>query len=152
MKKFTWRLQRVLDLKQKQQQAKKSELLKITEQLAVTRTILLAQKRILADAIENVAKNEPRERLTRQPLLLQSSRQNDKLIKKLLEKVAELQKKQHEATVEFLKLKRAAEAMEKLRERTKQKFIAQQEKIDQKEMDERTTLRFARKMKVPQNA
>ena len=47
MKKFVWRLQKVLEINEKRQQAKKAELFKITEKLALARANLLAQQRIL---------------------------------------------------------------------------------------------------------
>lgn len=146
MKRFVWRLQRVLEIKQSELQMKKAELFKLTELLAVTRTALLNQQRILRQSIEEVAKNDTKDKLGQQRLLLISSRVNDEKIKQLKIKVEELQKKQKEKVAEFLKLKRFTEGLEKLREKAKQEYILQQEKLEQKEMDERASLSFARSM------
>ena len=41
MKRFVWRLQRVLDIRKKEEQIKTAELIEITDKLAVTRGKLL---------------------------------------------------------------------------------------------------------------
>jgi flagellar biosynthesis chaperone FliJ len=143
MKKFVWRLQKVLEINEKRQQAKKAELLRITEKLALARANLLAQQRILQDLIENVAKLKPAERLDRQQLLLKSTKKNDELIREYEDQIRQLEMDQKRLTDEFLKIKRFTESLKNLREQDKQKFIIEQEKLEQKEMDEHTSMRFA---------
>jgi len=138
MKKFVWRLQKVLEVNQKRQQAKRAELFKTTEKLALARANLLAQKRILQDLIENVTQQNPADRL-----LLKSTGKNDEIIKKYKDEIQQLELDRKRLTAEFLKIKRFAEALEKLREQDKRQFIAEQEKLEQKEMDEHTSMRFA---------
>ncbi len=146
MKKFVWRLQRVLEIRQSQLLLKKAELMKLNELLAVKRTELLNQQRILQQIIEQVAQNNTGDKLPQQRLLLISSRINDKKIKTLKNEVEELHRRQKEKTAEYLKLKRFTEGMEKLRDKAKQEYITAQEKLDQKEMDERAAMSFARSM------
>ena len=143
MKKFVWRLQKVLEINQKRQQAKKAELFKITEKLALARASLLAQQRILQDLIENVAKQSPAERLDQQQLLLKSTKKNDELIRKYKDEIRQLQMDQKRLIAEFLKIKRFTESLKNLREQDKHKFIIEQERLEQKEMDEHTSTRFA---------
>jgi flagellar biosynthesis chaperone FliJ len=143
MKKFVWRLQKVLEINQKRQQAKKAELFKVTEKLTLSRANLLAQQRILQDLIEEVARQSPAKRLDNQQLLLKSTRKNDELIRKYEDEIRQLESDQKRLTAEFLKIKRFTEALEKLREQDKYQFIAEQEKLEQKEMDEHTSMRFA---------
>jgi len=146
MKKFVWRLQKVLEINQKRQQAKKAELFKITQKLALARASLLAQQRILQDLIENVAKQCPAERLDRQQLLLRSTKKNDELIRKYEDEIRQFEMDQKRLTEEYLKIKRFNESLENLREQDKSKFIAEQEKLEQKEMDEHTSMRFASRL------
>lgn len=54
MKRFTWRLQKVLDIKSQQEQLKRNELFRIAEQLAVKRGELLMRRRILQDLVTEV--------------------------------------------------------------------------------------------------
>jgi flagellar export protein FliJ len=143
MKKFLWRLQKVLDVNLKRQQAKRIELFKVSEKLVMARTNLLAQRRILQGLIENVAKKAITERMSHQELLLKSTKRNDELIKKYEDEIRRLELERKKLTEEFMKLRRSTKAMEKLREKNKQQFIAEQEKLEQKEMDEHTSMRFA---------
>ncbi|MGD0785223.1 MAG: hypothetical protein ABR969_05360 [Sedimentisphaerales bacterium] len=146
MKRFVWRLQRVLDIKIKEEQIKRAELLAITQKLAQVQSELLMQRRILADIINSLAEEHPRRRLDRQELFLKCSAINDELIKKLESKVREIETKQKEKINEVLKVKQFRKSLEKLRVETKMQFIKEQEKLEQKDADEITTMRFARKI------
>ena len=146
MKRFVWRLQRVLDIKTKQEQIKRAELLAITEKLAQTRSELLLLKRILTNIIDNITAEKPKRRLGKQEFFLRCSTTNDKLIEKLESKVSELESQQRKKIAELLKVKRFKEGLEKLRAEAKTRFIKEQEKLEQKESDEMTVIGFARKM------
>jgi len=144
MKRFAWRLQRVLDVKAKQEQIKTQELFVITDRLAQTRSRLLAQQQILRDILESIANEKPIDRLGKQELFLKNSAATDELIKKLQASVRELEVKQKEKIAEVLKLRRFKEGLERLREQARRKYIEVQEKLEQKQLDETATLRFSR--------
>ena len=145
MKRFVWRLQRVLDIKKKEEQIKKAELLKITEKLAQTRGELLVQKRILDNIIDGLAEKSSKKRLGKQELFLKCSATNDKLIEKLEKKISKFESAQRGKIAEVLRVKRFKEGLEKLRTEAKTQFIKSAEKLEQKEPDERATVDFARK-------
>lgn len=146
MKRFTWRLQRVLDIKTKEEQTKKAELLELTEKLAGTRGELLIQQRILQDIIDGLNDKKLRKRLGEQEFFLRHSAANDNQIKRLENKVSELESQQREKIAEVLKVRRFKQGLEKLRTETKMKFIKEQEKVEQKELDEGATISFVRKI------
>ena len=146
MKRFAWRLQRVLDIKKKEEQTKSAELLGITGELAQVRGKLFIQKRILETIIGSLTEEHPRRRLDRQELFLRCSATNDELIRKLENKVNELEVRRREKIAEVLKIKRFKEGLEKLRIEAKTQFIREQEKLEQKDADEMTIMGFARKI------
>ncbi|MHC4707117.1 MAG: hypothetical protein ACYS8I_08540 [Planctomycetota bacterium] len=146
MKRFVWRLQRVLDIKRKAEQIKRAELLALTEKLAQTRGELLIQKRILEDLVSDIAGRNAKKRLGQQEFFLRWAETNDELIKKLKEGEHRLEAQQKEKIAEVLKLRRFREGLEKLRDRAKMQFIREQEKLEQKESDDRTTIGFARRI------
>ena len=146
MKRFKWRLQRVLDIKQKEEQVKRAELFELTEQLSLARGELFMQKGILENLINTVAEKPPHERLYQQELLMAYSAANDKRIKSLEEKVQELAVRQKEKIVEILAVKKFYKGLEKLRDEAKATFIKEQEKLEQKESDERVTAGFVRRV------
>jgi flagellar biosynthesis chaperone FliJ len=146
MRRFKWRLQRVLDIKQKEEQVKRAELLGITERLGQIRGELFMQKRIIEDLIDGLSEEDPRNRVGRQAFFLNYSATNDAKIKNLERGIETLETQQKEKMAEILTIKRLNEGLEKLRSQAKTEFVMVQEKLEQNEMDETSTSRFARKM------
>ena len=79
-----------------------------------------------------------------QEFFLRNSAATDELIRKLQANVRELEVKQKEKVAEVLKLRRFKEGLERLREQAQRKYIEEQEKLEQKQLDETATLSFAR--------
>ena len=146
MKQFAWRLQRVLDIKEKEEQTKRAELFEITGKLAQVRGELLMQKRLLKNIIDSVTKENPIIRLNKQEFFLRYSATNDELIKKLESEINELETRQKGKIAEVLKVKRFKEGLNKLRVEAKTQFIKDQERLEQKDADEITIMGFARKI------
>lgn len=146
MKRFVWRLQRILDIETKKEQKMRSELLELTEKLAETRGVLLTQQMILKEIMAGLAAEIPKTRLGRQEFFLRYSGSSDERIEKLKENVSALESKQREKIAELLKVRRFKEGLERLRAEAKTQFIKEQEKLEQKELDEMASVSFARNM------
>jgi len=144
MKRFVWRLQRVLDIKTKEEQTKKMELLKLTERLARVRSELMNQKRILKGLIDALKGKRPQKRLAEQEFFLKCSVISDELIEKLKDRISELGTQQRKKLAEVLKVRRFKEGLEKLREEAKTEYIRSAERLEQKQADERSTITFVR--------
>ncbi|MHC4728755.1 MAG: flagellar export protein FliJ [Planctomycetota bacterium] len=147
MKRFVWRLQRVLDIRTKEEQKARAELLKLTEKLAETQSELLTWRKMLEEIINGLAVGNPKKRLGRQEFFLRYSAASDEQIKKLENRAKELESKQREKIAEVLKLRRLKEGLEKLQVEAKKQFITEQEKLDQQQLDEGATVLFVRKTK-----
>ena len=145
MKRFVWRLQRVLDIRKKEKQKARAELLELTERLAQTRGELLMQQKMLEDIIYGLTGENPKKRLGKQEFFLKFSAASNEQIKKLKDKVNELELQQRDKIVEVLKLRRFKEGLEKLRTEAKMRFIKEQEKLEQKQLDEGATVSFIRR-------
>jgi flagellar FliJ protein len=146
MRRFVWRLQRVLEIKAKEEQIKRSQLLAITERLIKVRRQLSAEQQKLLKVLTEVAGREGGRRLIEQEFCLRCSRTNNELIKELTEKTRKLEQEKREKIADVLKARRFKEGLEKLREKAKENFIREQEKLEQKQMDEQATSRCARKL------
>jgi flagellar biosynthesis chaperone FliJ len=142
--KFAWRLQRVLDVRAKQEQIKRTELFRVTQELAARRSELLMRQRILQDVIRGVSQERTPGRLHAQEFVLRQAAMNDEQIRKTKEQIMELESHQKEKTSELLAVKRAREALERLRTEARERFLREQEKHEQKQQDDRTTGVFAR--------
>ena len=66
MKRFVWRLQRVLDIKKKEEQKARAELFELTQELAQLRGELLTRKKILEQIINGLNGENPGKRLGKQ--------------------------------------------------------------------------------------
>jgi len=145
MKRFVWRLQRVLEIKKKEEIKKRAELLELTEKIAETRGELLTRQKMLEDIIDGLTRENPKKRLGQQELFLRYSTTSDKRIKELKDKLRELESQEREKITEVLKVRRFKEGLERLRVEAKARFIKEQEKLEQKELDEGATVSFVRK-------
>lgn len=145
MKRFVWRLQRVLDIRKKEEQKARAELLELAGRLAETRGELLTQQKMLEDIINGLTGENPKKRLGKQEFFLKFSAASDEQIKKLEDKVNELESQQRAKITEVLKLRRFKEGLEKLRTEAKMQFIKEQERLEQKQLDEGATVSFVRR-------
>ena len=146
MRRFVWRLQRVLDIKTMEEQIKRAELFELTEKLVQTRGELLMRKKVLENIINDLARENPQKRLGKQEFFLKFSTTIDEQIKRLKDRVSKLESEQRKKIVEVLKLRRFKETLERLRDEAKKEFIREQEKLEQKELDDGATVSFARKV------
>ena len=145
MKRFVWRLQRVLDVKEREEQIKRTELFRLTEELAKTRAELLFQQRKLENMISELSSKKPKTRIGEQEFFLRYSTVNNEMMKRLKEKTSKFEIKQKEKIAEVMKVRRFRKGLEKLREQSKREYIATQERLQQKEMDESAGIRFVSK-------
>jgi flagellar biosynthesis chaperone FliJ len=144
MKRFVWRLQKVLDIKTKEEQFKRMELFRLTEALAEKRAELLMRQRMLQEALADVGRVAPSQRLQAQEFFLKHSAADDRRIGNLRTEIVELETRQKAKRQEVLAAKRFKEGLEKLRTEAKAQYIQDQEHLEQKESDDRATVAFAR--------
>ncbi|MHB0946581.1 MAG: flagellar export protein FliJ [Sedimentisphaerales bacterium] len=144
MKKFVWRAQKVLEVKKIEEQRKKNELLAITENLTNAVGLLIAKKALLKDMLEQLNTKDPMKNLQQRQIFFRYSAINDEAIEHLKRKIAELEKQQKEKIAEFLKIRQYSQGLEKLREQAKIRFYDEQEKLDQKQADEDTVMKYSR--------
>lgn len=145
MKQFVWRLQRVLDIRKKEEKKKRTELIQLTEKLAATRSELLIKKKILEEIIHNLCKENKKQRIAKQELFLTYSKTNNEYIKKLNKKICELELQQKEKIDELLRIRKLKEGLERLKADAKAQYIKEQEKYEQKELDKVANISFALK-------
>ena len=144
MRSFTWRLQRVLDIKATEEKVKKEELLELIEKLVHAQREVLEKKKVLENIIFDIAQKEPRSRLNEQELFLRYVATNNELIKKLEQKTRCLEMQQREKIAELSAVRKFKRSLEKLRAKAETEFLREQAKIEQKQMDEGATYSFAR--------
>jgi flagellar FliJ protein len=145
MRRFVWRLQRILDIKEKEEQKVRAELFKLTEEIIEMRGELLTRQKMLEAIINGLAEENPKTRLGKQEFLLKYSATNDDQIRKLKEQIHQLETQQKEKIAEVLKVRRFKRGLERLRVETKRRYVKGQERLEQKEFDEGAQVSFVRK-------
>ncbi|HSV98623.1 MAG TPA: hypothetical protein VLI39_00515 [Sedimentisphaerales bacterium] len=148
MRRFTWRLQRVLDVKAKEEQLRRTELFRLTELLTAKRGEMLMRQRVIENLLADLRNDRSPERLSSQAFVLQRVAVDDERIRKLQEEIAALGVRHKEKTAELLTVRRYREGLEKLRAQAQEEYIQEQERLEQKEQDDRTTVSYARREDV----
>ncbi len=149
MKRFEWRLQRVLDIKGKAEQLKRGELLQLGEQLAEAHALLRAQERLLQVTLERVVHLDVSVRMHEQALALKQSAYNDQRIQRWRAKITQLESQREAKKAEVLALRREREGLERLRTQALAEYTVEYDREVQKETDDRVSTRFARERQIP---
>ena len=144
MKRFAWRLQRLLDIKIKEEDVKRSELITVTEKAVAVRGQIMLSKANLRRMLAELKDQKGTQRVTQQELFLQYTYVFDRKIEELENRLTELENLRHMKIREILEIRKLRKGLEKLREKAKTEFMQQQEKREQNELDDNTTIRFAR--------
>ena len=144
MKRFVWRLQRLLNIKIKQEDVKRSELITVTEQAVAVRGQIMVGKANLRRMLAELKDNKGTKRVTQQELFLQYTYVFDRKIEELENRLTELENLRRMKLREILEIRKLRKGLEKLREKAKTEFMLEQEKREQNELDDNTTIRFAR--------
>lgn len=146
MAKFVWRLQRVLDVKKKQEQATRMELLHLTEQMAQLRCQLMMRQQTLRTMLESVAEASPHERMNKQALAMDFAKGSQVRIRALEDQIEAVLAQKKAKTEILLALKQAGEGLERLRANAQRQYMKDQDKKEQKMADELSVLKYARRM------
>jgi len=149
VKRFVWRLQRLLDIKIKQEDAKRSELVAVTERALAVRSQIMLRRAALRKMLGELSDKEAKQRLSEQEFFLKYAHVSDEEIKKLELKLAGLEKLRQLKIQEIMKIRKFRKGLERLRAEAKAQFLKEAEKHEQKELDDKTIMSFARKMIQP---
>jgi flagellar export protein FliJ len=149
MARFVWRLQKVLDVKDKLEQVRRAELLRIAEQIAQARAALLNQQRILKEALDEIAQIDPAQRPRQQEFFLRYVSVNDERIEQLKNQIHDLEAQHRQKASELMEVRRSKEALERLKEEARRRFIQDQDRLEQKELDDQAGTAFVRAQGMP---
>ena len=146
---FVWRLQRVLDLKEKVEKVQQAALLRLTEELATARILYLHEKRQLNQTMMAIGRSSPGTRLPQQQFSLKYAAYDNERLRQQSLGLQQMEAQQREKVAEVVELKRAREGMQKMRAEAKRKFETEAEKRQQKESDDLANSAFNHKRRNP---
>ncbi len=149
MLKFEWRLQKLLDLKIKQEQSLRTELIAVTEQAVALRGQILMERALLRQQLSETERMPGVERMARQEFLLQFSQVTETTIRDMEQKLELLEMARRSKIQEILTVRKFRKGLEKLRSRAQEEFEQEQQRQDQKQTDDRNSIGFARRIMQP---
>lgn len=146
MRGFVWPMQRLLDVKGKQEDAVKAEVMALSEQCAALRSRMMMEKILLRRLLDEVGALASEERMRRQPEFMQYVHVKDNAIRQLAVRLEEAQQKRQQKMQELLALRKFRKGLERLRERALADYQRQLNRAEQKLSDENTCMVLARQM------
>jgi flagellar biosynthesis chaperone FliJ len=136
MKKFTWKLQRLLDVKQKQEQTLRNEIITLAEQAAIVRGRMMAMKMRLRAHQREIQALPDEQRIGAQSFYLQYVPVIDKALHQMAEEGRMLENRRRGKMEEFLKMQKFRKGLERLKKKAQQEYFRQVSIEEQKQLDD----------------
>lgn len=133
-----------MEVKIKQEDSLRAELVTITEQSAAVRGKIILKKARLKRKLAEL--REMADRVFVQQMFLKYVHVYKEQMEELKKKLEELERIRNEKLQEMLKFRQERKGLEKLKEKAKQEYLKEQQRIEQIENDDVSTVRFARKI------
>jgi len=144
MKRFVWRLQRLLDLKVRQHEMLRAELAALSEQAATVRAQILMLKAQIRGRLAEMRTLAADQRLEKQQMFLQFAHVLDTRMKALSDKLASLEQQRREKINQLLAIRKERKSLEKLRARAVEEYRKEQNRQEQMITDEAGCTTYAR--------
>lgn len=146
MKKFTWSLQRLLDVKHKQEDAVRSELVALTEQAAGMRGRVMMLEMMLRTMLSELKEHEPAQRMIRQAEFMEHVHIKDAEIRRAKQELETIEQQRRQKIDELMKFRKFRKGLERLRTKAKTEYMVQMHRDEQNQLDENTSVVFAKKI------
>ncbi len=144
MKKFKWRLERLLDIKKRQEDALRNELVLVTEEAVSVRRMIAELKARIRLKLREMMSMKPAVRLAEQQFFMKYSHTLDEQINEFRKKLQELEELRKRKLGELFEIRKFRKGLEKLREKAREEYMQEVKRFEQHELDERNSIRSAR--------
>jgi len=148
VKRFRWRLQRILDVKRQREQVLRSALFMLAQQIAQTREAILLRRTRLRMLLDDLGGRGLADRIADQAIFMQFAGVEETAIARLEARRADLEAKRAETRTRFGEARGACKMLTRLREKAYHAYVREVARAEQKELDESAHLAFARKVAV----
>ncbi|MFW6065549.1 MAG: hypothetical protein ACOC9S_01890 [Planctomycetota bacterium] len=148
MKRFRWRLQRVLDVTVQREKALRAELFALSRRIVRLRQEIIRRRADLRSVLSDLAGRPPAERIARQEVFMGCAEAVEKEIARLDSEARALEATRSERTQTFMRLRSSRQTLERMREETYRSHMREQLKLEQKQFDESAQVSFARTVSV----
>lgn len=145
MKKFVWRLQRLLEIKEKQERVLRGELVALTEQSVALRGRIMVLKTQLRTQLAELKTLPDDQRMQAQALYLEYVPVLDGELARLKKQWTELETRRREKLQQLLAAQKFRKGLEQLRLQARIEYEQQSSREEQKILDECTHMELTRK-------
>ena len=145
MKKFVWRLQRLLEIKQKQEQVLRGELIALTEQSVALRGRIMILKTRLRNQLAELKTLPADQRMAAQALYLEYVPIRDAEILRLQGRWNELETDRRAKLQQLLQTQKFRKGLERLRHQARTNYVYEMNREEQNLLDECTHTDLTRK-------
>lgn len=145
MKRFQWTLQRVLDVKQQQQRALRSDLFMLAQHIARVREAILHRRTRLRGLLEDLADRSLPDRIAEQAVFMQFVGVEESAIRHLAARRADLEATRAETNRRFLDVRATCKMLVRLREQAYRRYMEEVARDEQKLLDESAHVAHARR-------
>jgi flagellar biosynthesis chaperone FliJ len=146
MKRFSWPLQRLLDVTEQRERAQRAEMLALTRQMARLRQEAIVHRAGVRALIAEMGGMELIERLRRYVDFVRCCQAHDRQIEQLESHIAELTDQREQMMQVLMKTRKSRETLERLRQEARQEYLREQGKLEQAQFDETAHTAKARQM------
>jgi len=142
MARFVWRLQRVLDIRQKEEQGLRSGLMALGERMVILRQEIMVIRTRIRTAIDELSEKQPTERVSAQQFFMKFSQYSENEVNIIKTELATVEKQRKKKMDELLEKRQSIKALEKLRAKAKEEFLIESGHKEQQLIDEYTSNKF----------
>ncbi len=146
MKRFRWSLQRLLEVTAHREQALRAELMRLSQEVVGLRQIILARQAVLKSLLAELANEDLRTQFSEQQLFMNYVQNDQEQIRRLEQQLKKLQTLHKQKQVQFFQARSSRKTLERLREQAKDRYLRDQLKLEQKQLDEVAHISFAAKL------
>jgi flagellar export protein FliJ len=144
VKRFRWRLQRVLDVTVQREKALRAELFGLSRRIVRLRQEVVRRRADLRSVLSDLAGRPVAERMARQEVFLRCAEAVEREIARLDAQARELEQTRSERTRTFLRVRSSRETLERMREDASREHQREQLKLEQRQFDESAHVSHAR--------
>jgi flagellar biosynthesis chaperone FliJ len=149
VKRFHWKLQRVLDVKQQRRRALQSDLFLLAQQVAQVREQTLERRTRLRVILEELGGRRLADRIAAQAVFMQFVGVEEAAIAALEARLADLEATRAEVRQRFLEVRAACRMLTRLREDAYREYLREVSRQEQKMLDESAHVAYARREPQP---
>jgi len=142
VKRFCWRLQKLLDVKVQTSRAMRTELAALTQRIAALQRDIAGLRWAFGESMRRLAGGELSTRIAVQEVFVARARFVENRVTAIRGEIGELTRRRAEKIAEFMRLRAERQTLEKMRRRAHRQYVRRTLAEEQKLADEASQIKF----------